>query len=388
MELKIKATDLMVKNLNSQMRITINEGSSRSGKTYNIMIMFVLIMLQEKCLITVVRKTRPAVKSTAYKDFLDIVRGTNLYHPKKHNQTELTYKLGLGEIEFISVDDHDKVRGRKRDYLFCNEANELSRDEFTQLAIRTVKNIWIDYNPSHSSYHWLEKDIKTRDDVVIFHSTYKDNPFLELAVIKEIERLKDLDENLWRIYGLGLRGVSKARVYSDWELVDNMPENYDNEFFGLDFGYNNQSALVHIRERDDEYYYRELLYVRHTTIPDLIKLMNNLPEKEILKNRHIYADGSIPAYLVQIMEAGFSCYKADKEAGSVKAGIDLLKSKKNYITKDSLNLIKENRAYSYPVDKNGEPDERDPVKAFDHLLDAIRYAVTSFKKKKIIGFLN
>ncbi len=348
------------------------------------MVMFVVMMFRERCLITVARKTLPAVKASAYRDFLDILNKNDLYNPKDHNKSELTYKLGLGEIEFISVDDYNKIKGRKRDYLFCNEANELSRDEFTQLALRTTKKIWIDYNPSHSTYHWIETDIKRRRDIEIFHSTYKDNPFLELEVIKEIERLRETDENLWRIYGLGLMGISKARVYNDWNLIDEQPEDYQEEFYGLDFGYNHPNVLAQIRTKDDEYFFKELIYKRFQTIDDLIK---NLDTLKVPKNKYIYADSAYPAYIRQIREAGYRCLPAKKEAGSVKAGIDLIKSKKIYITKDSLNGIKENRAYSYPLDNNGEPDEREPVKAFDDFMDACRYGVYSHLNKTFVGVL-
>lgn len=374
----------MEKNLNTKSRIVINEGSSRSGKTFNLMIMFCLIALREKCLITIARKTLPAVKASAYRDFLEIITTYNLYNPNNHNKSELSYKLGQGELEFISVDDYNKIKGRKRDYLFCNEANELSRDEFTQLALRTTKRIWLDYNPSHPTYHWIETDIKKRDDINVLHSTYKDNPFLDQATIKEIERLKTTDENLWRIYGLGLIGISKARVYSDWQLIDKLPDNYHSRLYGLDFGYNHPNALAEIREQDDDFYIQEKIYKRFQTIDELLTEMNIL---DISKKDFIYADSAYPAYIRQIREAGYRILPAKKEAGSVKAGINLIKSKKIHLTKDSINFDKEYRAYSYPLDDNGEPDEREPVKAFDDGMDAIRYGIYSIKTKPFIGVL-
>ena len=385
MTLKIQITRIAKQSLQAKNRIVINAGSSRSGKTYNLMVSFLIRMFQEdNILITVVRKTLPSVKATAYKDFLEIINKAGLYNPNNHNKSELTYTIGTNEIEFISVDDFNKIKGRKRDYLFCNEANELNKDEFTQLALRTTKQIFLDYNPSHSVFHWIETDIKTREDVLFIHSTYKDNPFLESEVVREIERLKNTDENLWRIYGLGLMGISKARVYSDWELVDEMPENYHNKFYGLDFGFNHPNALTEVREQDDEFYLDEKIYLSGQTIEKLIEKMDELG---IDKKAYIYADSAYPAYIKQIRDAGYNCQPADKGKNSVKQGIDLIKSKKIYLTKRSINIQKENRSYNYKVDANGNVDDTEPVKFKDDAMDSIRYAIYSEKNKRFIGII-
>jgi len=375
----------MIKNKESQARITINEGSSRSGKTYNLMLMFVLMMMTErKILISVVRKTLPSLKASAYRDFLDILDRYDLYDVNCHNKSDLSYKIGKNEIEFFSADDYNKIKGRKRDYLFCNEANELSRDEFTQLILRTTKRAYIDYNPSHSSYHWIETDIKTRDDILVIHSTYKDNPFLDYTTIKEIERLEFTDENLWRIYGLGVMGISKARVFNDWHLIDDLPDNYHDKFYGLDFGFNHPNVLVEIREEDDEFYLHEKIYKSGQTVPVLIEEMDKLG---IDKKAFIYADSAYPAYIKQIRQAGYNCVPANKSGNSVKQGIDLVKSKKIHLTKSSVSIQKENRAYSYKTDANGNVDDSEPVKFFDDGMDAIRYGIFTKKTKPFVGII-
>ncbi len=348
------------------------------------MIMFILMLLENpNILITVARKTLPSVKATAYKDFLELLNGYGLYNPNNHNKSELTYKLGSSEIEFISVDDFNKIKGRKRDYLFCNEANELFYEDYKQLALRTTKKIYLDYNPSHSETHWIETKVKLRKDVTVIHSTYKDNPFLEQPIIDEIESLKDEDENLWRIYGLGIMGISKARIFKDWILVDEVWENYHDLFYGLDFGFNHPNALTEVREQDDEYCFDQKIYKSGQTIADLINEMDRL---EISKTAEIFADSAYPAYIKQIRDAGYNCHPANKAPDSVKAGIDLLKKSKCYVTKDSIDLIKENRAYSYKTLASGELSE-EPVKFMDDGMDSCRYAVYSRKTKKFIGII-
>lgn len=371
MKLALEATPIFDRTQGRTERIVINEGSSRSSKTYSIMQMLFVKMLKESgILITVTRKTLPSLKATAYRDFLDILNKNDVYNPANHNKTELTYRIGNNEIEFISVDNFEKVKGRKRDYLFCNEANELNFNDFTQLALRTTKQIFMDYNPSHDEYHWIEEKIKTRDDIFIIKSTYKDNPFNSKETIMEIERLKDTDPNLWRIYGLGLMGIASARIYTHFELIDEMPEQGET-IYGLDFGFNHPTALVEVREYDDAYYVDELIYESGMTNLDLIERMRELG---VQKGKFVFCDSAEPARIEEIRRSGFNAHSSDKD---VKKGIDTLKSKKIYITKRSINLQKEHKGYSWKTTADGKILD-EPVRVNDDLMCAARYAIHTY----------
>jgi phage terminase large subunit len=375
MKLNLQATPIFLKTRESKARIVINEGSSRSSKTYSLCQFLFLKLLEEKnIVITVARKTLPALKATAYKDFLDIVNKNGVYSPDNHNKSDLTYKIGTNEIEFISVDNYNKVKGRKRDYLFCNEMNELSKDDFVQLSIRTTKQIFGDYNPSHNEYHWIETDIKTRDDVEIIKSTYKDNPFNGEETIREIERLKEADPNLWRIYGLGLMGLASSRIYNHFELIDEMPENGET-FYGLDFGYNHPTALVEIKELDDAFYINELVYSSGLTNNDLIAKMSQLG---VNKNKFMFCDSAEPQRIEEIRRAGYNAYSSDKD---VKKGIDTVKSKKVFITKRSVDTIKESRGYSWKTTADGKILD-EPVRINDDSMSACRYGIHTYLTQK------
>lgn len=375
MQLNLKATLIYLKTRERTERIVINEGSSRSSKTYSIMQMFFTKMYEENnILITVVRKTLPSLKATAYRDWLDILNKNDVYSLNHHNKSELTYTIGTNTIEFISVDDFEKVKGRKRDYLFCNEANELNHNDFTQLALRTTKQIFLDYNPSHDEYHWIEEKIKTRDDVYIIKSTYRDNPFNSAETIKEIERLKETDPNLWRIYGLGLMGIASARIFTHFELCDELPE-HGETIYGLDFGFNHPTALVEVREYDDAYYVDELLYTSGLTNLDLIE---KLKELEVNKSKYLFCDSAEPARIEEIRRAGYNADSSDKD---VKKGIDTLKSKKIYVTKRSINLLKEYKGYSWKVTTDGKILD-EPVRVNDDAICATRYGIYTYIMKQ------
>jgi len=337
------------------------------------------LITEPNIVITVARKTLPALKASAYRDFLEILHVNNLYNPNNHNKSELIYTYGTSMIEFISVDNFEKVKGRKRDYLLMNEANEMSFYDYTQLSMRTTKQIYMDYNPSHSEEHWIEEKIKKRNDVTYIHSTYKDNPFLPDEIIFEIERLKDTDQNLWNIYGLGILGIATARVYSHFQLIDALPDEYHSRSYGLDFGYNHPMALIEVREKDDEYYIKELAYLRGCHTADLIELM---PSFHVSHSDTIYCDHE-PDRIKELQQANYNAEKANK---AVESGIDTVKSKKIYVTKDSTNLLREYGMYSFKTTADGKILD-DAVKLNDDAMDAMRYAIHSVQNQGFVGFV-
>lgn len=190
--------------------ITIEEGGSRSGKTYNILLWLVKEALSTRGkTFTVIRQTGPSIRATAYRDFIDILMSIGIYDERSHNKTFMEFAVNGNLFEFISVDQPQKIRGRKRDYLFVNEANELDYETWVQLDMRTEGKRILDYNPSMLE-HWIYDKVATRSDAELFTTTYRDNPFLSQVVVDSIERLKDLDEVNWRIFGLGQRGVHEG----------------------------------------------------------------------------------------------------------------------------------------------------------------------------------
>jgi phage terminase large subunit len=153
-------------------------------------------------------------------------------------------------IEFIGLSESARIRGRKRDDAFINEINETTLDAFRQLAFRTKRKIVADYNPS-DPYSWVYDDVESREDCEVFVTTYKDNPFLEAELVREIELLQDSDQEYWNIYGLGLIGSGASRVWTHWREIPgtDYPHDRGETVYGLDFGYNNPSALCEVALR-------------------------------------------------------------------------------------------------------------------------------------------
>lgn len=348
-------------------KIIVNQGGTRSGKTYSICQLLIAIAQQEKVEISITSLSFPHLRKGAMKDWREIMENNNWYHQPSHVRTENKYKYQSGGyIEFFSVDDHLKVRGPGRDILFINEANLIDFDTFTQLALRTRKCIIIDYNPA-DEFHFIYDHILTRPDCKFIQSTYRDNPFLPAGQIKEIENLKNVDENLWRVYGEGERGHSEGIIYTHWNTFTGVSGG--GVFYGLDFGFSNPSALVRVTEKDTEIYAEEILYQSHLTTSDLIGLIKEL----VPRSNVIYCDSAEPDRITELQRAGIMARPADK---NVKDGILFLKSRKMHIHAQSVNLLKEIKSYKFIGKEN---KDLVPMKANDHALDAMRYAVTPLR---------
>ena len=358
---------------NRSKRINTIYGGAGSGKSFSIAQLFIRRLYEEDNIrMLVLRKTLPALRITAYQLIRDLLREYDL--PFTLNKSEMLIRNGTNEILFKSLDDPEKIKSYEGNYLWIEEATEISYEDFTQLNLRLrrkntehINQMYLTFNPI-SRFHWINMQLieSISEDIAIHHSTYKDNPFLSKEYITELEGLTD--ENYYKIYTLGEFGELKNIIYSNYIVEDFSLMGFKEKIYGVDFGYNNPNAVIEAGIKDNEYYLSERLYETHMTNQDLIVKL-----KEIIKPRNstIIADSAEPARIDEIKRAGFDIHPASK---SVKDGIDHIKSQKLHINKNSINLISELRGYKYKEDKDGNILE-DQVKFRDHLTDAMRYAI-------------
>lgn len=349
------------------------QGSSRSAKTYSVVIFLIVYALQNKdTRISIVRKTLPALRGSVLIDFKDIISRMGIWDSKAFNKTELIYKFDNGSwFEFFSTDDEQKIRGRKRSILFANEANELSYLEWQQLLMRTTIFAVLDYNPSFSEDHWIEQ-VNKDPDTHHFISTYKDNPFLEQKIIDDIEKLRDKNKSLWTVYGLGLRAVIEGRIFDSYEMVDDIPPFAKKRWVGMDFGYSQDpTAIINVAIYGDELYLDEICYRTHMLTSDIIReLKKNCIDKKII------SESADPRLIDEIHNAGLNIHAVEKFKGSVMAGIAKMQEYHIKITKRSVHIKKEIDNYVYDQDKEGKYIN-EPVDEFNHALDASRYVILS-----------
>ena len=368
---KLPATYYHVKECKS--KIQVHQGGTRSGKTYSILTALIELCHKNSGLVvTICRKTFPALRATAMRDFFEILNREDIYNPDLHNKSDATYQLWGNMVEFISIDQPQKVRGRKRDVLFINEANEINLEDWRQLLLRTTGKVLIDYNPS-DEFHWIYDEVIPREDAAFFQTTYKDNPFLPESVVMEIERFKEADENFWRVYGLGERGASQATVFTHWKEIDQIPNEYKLLNIGLDFGYTNDpTAIVRVYTDGHGFAVDELCYATRLTNSDISKVLR---DSGVSRSDVIICDSAEPKSIDEIHAHGFNTHGARKGKDSVKNGIQFLHSRPLLVTARSVNLIRELRNYKWKEDKNGK-QLNEPVDNFNHAIDAMRYAIT------------
>lgn len=373
--MELKSTIVFERNYdalyNNEARFIINEGGSRSSKTYSLCQLIMVYCLQNpQKVVSIIRKTFPALRATAMRDFLEVLKEAGIYDKASHNMSEHIYTFPNGSIvEFFSVDDEQKIRGRKRHVAWCNEANELFLDDFTQLNMRTEQKLIFDYNPSDST-SWLYE--LPKDESILIKSTYRDNPFLPDSIKRQIEDLKRTDEALYQIYALGEHAISKANIYSNWTFLPHRPARFTQFVYGCDFGYNHPTALMRIYWHEKDIFIEPVIYESYLTTSNLIDRMASL---DVEKETEIIADYARPEIIAEMNNAGYNVLNANKV---VKKGIDNIKTFGVFAMADK-NLEKEYQNYKWK--KVGDTITDEPVKLFDDAMDAVRYATTYIKEQ-------
>jgi phage terminase large subunit len=376
-ELDLKVSPTFTKNYEAlyddSVEVVINQGGSRSGKTYAILQLLILECLRRPGrTVDVVRDSFPALRP-AYDDLLEILTNLGLYHEKFHNKTTHTYTFpNNSRIKLYSTSDPQKLRGMKRDIILINEANTTSYDAYQEIRMRTSMKVILDFNPSDpESYIY---DLMQFETSRLIKSTYLDNPFLSDLQKNYFENLKDIDPTYYKTFTLGERSNRSIRIYNHFKSFKGYPLHIDETVFGLDLGFSHASALVRVDRSENEYFIRELIYESNLTSEDLVRKMQTIPD---IKKHPIYVDTARPEIIESLKRAGFKATGAIKD---VKAGIDFIRSHPIRVHEESLNIWNEYKRYSWKTVNDVQTDE--PIKLFDDALDSIRYAIYSSQKRQ------
>jgi len=333
------------------------------------------------------------------RDFLKIMEAIGNDVNTNWNKTSLTYKFTNGSfIEFFSADQPDKVRGARRDVLFVNEANNIAWETFHQLAVRSRKFIYIDYNPTQT--FWAHTELMEDSDTDSIILTYADNEALELSIIREIEKARDkafkdptlpIDKlfaeiniistywaNWWKVYGLGMVGSLDGVIFSDWSIIDELPKDAKLVGAGIDFGYTNDpTAISCAYEYNGMRIWDEVAYEKGLLNSDIAK---HLTAYGLNKQTNIYADSAEPKSIQEINNIGFNIKPVSKGADSISYGIGIMQENHFQVTARSVNAIKELRAYCWDTDKTGKSLNK-PIDNWNHWIDAARYLEMMLKLK-------
>lgn len=369
----LERTTAQSKIANLRKRIRIVQGGTSSSKTFSIIPLLISYAITEPdSEISIVAESIPHIKRGSLKDFIKIMRWTNNWKDENFNKSDLKYQFDNGSfIEFFSADQPDRLRGARRDVLFINECNNINFDSYQQLAIRTQKFIYLDYNPT--SEFWVHTELENDNDSELIVLTYKDNEALSPSIVHEIEKARDKARtsnywlNWWTVYGLGKIGSLQGVVLSDWKMIDSVPSEAKYVGSGMDFGYTaDPTTLVDVFQFNNEYIFDEVIYE-----PGLLNGAIATKAKAGIKRR-IFADSAEPKSIDEIYRLGVNIRGADKGRDSIKFGLSLLQENPFRVTKSSLNIIKELRGYVWATDKTGK-QLNEPIGHLNHAIDAMRY---------------
>jgi phage terminase large subunit len=357
-------------------RKRVIQGGTSASKTFSILSVLIIRATTKRTEISIVGETIPHLRRGAIRDFIKIMIAKRIFVPARWNKTLLTYTFGNGStIEFFSADQEAKLRGARRQVLFVNEANNIEFEAYHQLAIRTSETIYIDFNPV--SEFWAHTEVLKEPDSELVVLTYRDNEALAQSIKDDIEaaRIKAETSTYWanwyKVYGLGEVGSLQGVVFDDWQQVDGIDFAGDKLVaIGLDWGYTNDpTAVVAVYKRGSAILLHELLYQNGLTNQDIAEHLRKLG---IGRSWPIIADSAEPKSIEEVHRLGFNIHPATKGADSIRNSIDILKRQPILVTRESTNLIKELRNYTWDTDRTGA-SLGVPIDRYNHAIDAVRY---------------
>lgn len=368
----------LVNAYNSGIRGVVLEGSSRSGKTWSG-IDFELYLAshsKDRLVINNVRETYNSFKTSLFDDYDKRLNQISLRSPFQ-NKDVTTFNLLGNKVNFIGADKVSKFHGMGSDFFFINEAlSGIERGFFDQLEQRCRRFWWMDYNPSASD-HWIF-DLEKRPDVLFVKTTFLDNPF-----ISKHEKTKILsydpenpvnvtngtaDDYMWKVYGLGLRASPEGLVYPNVIWINELPEDYEKEFYGVDWGYTiDPTAIVRIRISGRNLYAKLLTYTPIESDDDCLEIIRKIDAKG-----EYWADSENLTRIAHIRRGGINIFPAKTK--NIKFGIGKVKNFNIHLVRDP-SAKKEADNYKWRMIDGIQLNE--PVDKYNHMWDGIRYGAVS-----------
>jgi phage terminase large subunit len=348
------------------------QGGTSAGKTFAVLPVLIDIAAKNKLTeISVVAESIPHLKRGAMKDFKKIMVETNRFVDSRWNATDFKYTFANGsQIEFFSADNDSKLRGARRDYLYMNEANNMTFHAYTELASRTKQGVYLDWNPVNE--FWFHTDLINDNDVDFIIVNYLDNEACPESALNFILKAKEKAstssywDNWYKVYGLGQIGSLEGVIFNNWQTIDVIPNDARLLGYGLDFGYTNDpTAIVEVYKWNDKRIVNEICYQKELSNSQIAKL---IPSK-----MPVYCDSAEPKSIAELTKLGVRAFGVTKGSDSINFGIQTMQAQEYLITKHSTNLINELRKYSWDKDKKTGAKLNRPIDDFNHAIDSLRY---------------
>jgi phage terminase large subunit len=370
-------------------------GGGGSGKSVFIADRTILDLCKTNRNFLVIRKVADTLRTSFFAEMKKARSKFKLdgYVSSRETDMEMTGPNG-SKILFRGLDNAEKIKsitvpnGVITD-IIIEEATELSESDYNMLITRLrgrckyVKRVTLLYNTIYRT-HWICKrffkgqNLKYYHDdkVLLLHSTYKDNKFLDQQDRDRLESFKETSPYHYMVYALGEWGVLGDLIFTKWETMDieGLRNNFDLWRCGLDFGFTNDPTVLlstAYSKRDKTIYIFDEIYARGLQNPDLARMA-----KPICKSTRIIADSEAPKDIAELKSQdkySLNVEGAEKPKGMKLHTIQWLQQHRIVINEKCIKTIEEMSTYQWKKNKAGE-SINEAVEINDHAMDALRYA--------------
>ena len=385
-------------------RILVFYGGAGSGKSFFVAQRLVYKALRSRRKILVLRKVNRTTKASTFQLLLDTLDQFGIRDRCSINRTDFTITLPNGSMFLcMGLDDPEKIKSiTGLTDAWLEEATEFSLDDFSQVNLRIRdplaedQEVILSFNPvSKANWCYLQFFAENpeleefRKTVKIIHTNYLDNPFLPPEYIQALLLMKSTNEVYYKIYALGEFGSLDKLVYNNWQKMDFDPNSLKGQLLcGLDFGYTNDPTMFMastlVEEERRIYVFKEWggTGFLNDQIADQIKSMG-------FAKSLIMADSAEQKSIDEIKRNGISRIKpCVKGQGSVLQGIQKLQQYEIIVHPSCVNTIEELQNYSWKKDKQTNEYINEPVDAFNHSLDALRYSLQCMDARAQLASMN
>lgn len=381
-------------------RYLVCKGSraSKKSKTTALKIIYRMMQPQYKDANAIVfRKTYRTLKDSCFSDLRWAIHRLEVddFWETRLSPLEITYKPTGQKILFRGLDDPLKVTSISVDkgylcWAWLEEAYELLKEEDFDMIDESIRGAipdplykqWIiTFNPWNEK-HWIKKRFFDRqdDNILAMTTNYKCNEWLDASDLKLFEDMRLHNPRRYRVAGLGDWGIVEGLIYEDWTersfTLDDI--RHCQTICGLDFGYTNDPTAFLIAFIDQE---AKKLYIWD----EIYKkgLTNRMIYQEIqdagYAKEKITADSAEPKSIDELRELGLRVHGARKGRDSINNGIQYIQDYQIIVHPRCVNFLTEINNYTWGSDKFGNRINV-PIDDFNHLMDALRYAVSDLQK--------
>ena len=378
-------------------RYRILKGSRASKKSTTTALGYIYnLMKYPQANLLVVRKTYRTIKDSCFTQLKWAVKrlGVEPWWKFTESPLEATYIPTGQKIYFRGLDDPLKTTSITVDtgylcWLWIEEAYEVSKEsDFDTLdeSIRgevpepLFKQVTMTFNPWNEK-HWIKKrffDCPPDDDILAMTTNYMCNEWLDASDLKVFEQMKKNNPRRYQVAGLGDWGIVDGLVYENWTEQEFEKDSLKNcvTVAGLDFGYSlDPTALfVGFLDRDNKVLYVwDELYEKGLSNRRIFERITTLGYSK----ERITADSAEPKSIDELASLGLRIHGAKKGKDSIMNGIQWIQDLKIIVHPRCVNFLTEISNYTWSKDKFGNMINK-PVDDFNHLMDAMRYALEQY----------